>query len=92
MTQVAADTAIGQPNAVAMAFFFAFISITLAITFWAAKRTRTTEHFYAAGRTISAGQNGFALAGDYMSAASFLGIAGLVSCNRLPGRSRSARR
>lgn len=85
MTQAAADTAIGQPNAVAMAFFFVFISITLAITFWAAKRTRTTEHFYAAGRTISAGQNGFALAGDYMSAASFLGIAGLVSTTGFDG-------
>ena len=85
MIQRAADTAIGQPNAVAMAFFFVFISITLAITFWAAKRTRTTEHFYAAGRTISAGQNGFALAGDYMSAASFLGIAGLVSTTRFDG-------
>jgi cation/acetate symporter len=85
MTQAAADTAIGQPNAIAMAFFFVFISITLAITFWAAKRTRTTEHFYAAGRTISAGQNGFALAGDYMSAASFLGIAGLVSTTGFDG-------
>jgi cation/acetate symporter len=83
--QAPADTAIGQPNAVAMAFFFGFIGITLAITFWAAKRTRTTEHFYAAGRTISAGQNGFALAGDYMSAASFLGIAGLVSTTGFDG-------
>jgi cation/acetate symporter len=85
MTQAAAETAIGQPNALAMAFFFVFIGITLAITFWAAKRTRTTEHFYAAGRTISAGQNGFALAGDYMSAASFLGIAGLVSTTGFDG-------
>jgi cation/acetate symporter len=83
--QAAADTSIGRPNAVAMAFFFAFISITLAITFWAARRTHTTEHFYAAGRTISAGQNGFALAGDYMSAASFLGIAGLVSTTGFDG-------
>jgi cation/acetate symporter len=85
MTQAAAETAIGQPNAVAMAFFLVFIGITLAITYWAAKRTRTTEHFYAAGRTISAGQNGFALAGDYMSAASFLGIAGLVSTTGFDG-------
>jgi cation/acetate symporter len=85
MIQAAADTAIGQPNTVAMAFFFAFISITLGITFWAARRTHTTEHFYAAGRTISAGQNGFALAGDYMSAASFLGIAGLVSTTGFDG-------
>jgi len=70
---------------VALAFFFLFISITLGITFWAARRTRTTEHFYAAGRSISAGQNGFALAGDYMSAASFLGIAGLVSTTGFDG-------
>ena len=66
-------------------FFLLFIGITLAITAWAARRTRTTEHFYAAGRSISAGQNGFALAGDYMSAASFLGIAGLVSTTGFDG-------
>ncbi len=85
MSQEPAATAIGQPNAVAMIFFFAFISVTLGITWWAARRTRTTEQFYAAGRTISAGQNGFALAGDYMSAASFLGIAGLVSTTGFDG-------
>jgi cation/acetate symporter len=78
-------TRIGEPNAVAMAFFFAFITITLGITYWAARRTRTAEEFYAAGRIISAGQNGFALAGDYMSAASFLGIAGLVSTTGFDG-------
>ncbi|HEX6107210.1 MAG TPA: cation acetate symporter [Gemmatimonadales bacterium] len=85
MTQGPAATAIGQPNAVAMVFFFLFISLTLGITWWAARRTRTTEQFYAAGRTVSAGQNGFALAGDYMSAASFLGIAGLVSTTGFDG-------
>jgi cation/acetate symporter len=79
------DTAIGVPNAVAMAFFFLFIAVTLGITYWAARRTRTTEQFYAAGRSIRAGQNGFALAGDYMSAASFLGIAGLVSTTGFDG-------
>src|SRR5688500_1559558 len=68
-----------------MGFFFLFIATTLGITFWAARRTRTTEHFYAAGRTISPGQNGVALAGDYMSAASFLGIAGLVSTTGFDG-------
>jgi cation/acetate symporter len=62
-----------------MAWFFAFIATTLGITYWAARRTRNTEQFYAAGRSITAGQNGLALAGDYMSAASFLGIAGMVS-------------
>ena len=81
----APQTAIGQPNAVAMVFFFAFIAVTLGITYWAARRTRTTEHFYAAGRSISPVQNGFALAGDYMSAASFLGIAGLVSTTGFDG-------
>ncbi len=69
----------------ALLFFFLFIAITLGITYWAARRTRTTEHFYAAGRSISARQNGFALAGDYMSAASFLGIAGLVSTTGFDG-------
>ena len=84
-TAAASQTAIGQPNAIAMVLFFVFIAITLGITYWAARRTRTTEHFYAAGRTISPGQNGFALAGDYMSAASFLGIAGLVSTTGFDG-------
>jgi cation/acetate symporter len=78
-------TSIGQPNGVAMAFFFVFIAITLGITWWAARKTRTTEDFYAANRSITAGQNGFALAGDYMSAASFLGIAGLVSTTGFDG-------
>src|SRR5262245_58018138 len=74
-----------EPSAVALAFFFLFITLTLGITWWAARQTRTTEHFYAAGRSISAPQNGFALAGDYMSAASFLGIAGLVSTSGFDG-------
>ena len=85
MIQVPSATAIGRPNVVAMAFFFLFIAITMGITWWAARRTRTTDQFYAAGRSISAGQNGFALAGDYMSAASFLGIAGLVSTTGFDG-------
>src|SRR5688572_24335652 len=83
--QPAVQTRLGEPNVVAMVFFFAFIAITLAITYWAARRTRTTEEFYAAGRTITPAQNGLALAGDYMSAASFLGIAGLVSTTGFDG-------
>jgi len=85
MNPAAAATAIGQPSVIAMVFFFLFIAITLGITYWAARRTSTTEQFYAAGRSITAGQNGFALAGDYMSAASFLGIAGLVSTTGFDG-------
>ena len=60
-------------------------AITLAITCWAARRTQTTEQFYAAGHSITGFQNGLALAGDYMSAASFLGIAGLVALSGFDG-------
>src|SRR5512147_11193 len=75
----------GGTNYTAILLFFIFVGATLVITYWAAKRTKTTEHFYAAGRTISGFQNGLALAGDYMSAASFLGIAGLVALNGFDG-------
>jgi len=75
----------GSSNIEAIGFFFVFISLTLVITYWAARRTKTTEHFYAAGHSITGFQNGLALAGDYMSAASFLGIAGLVSLNGFDG-------
>ena len=75
----------GSADPVAIAFFAVFIAITLGITYWAARRTQTADHFYAAGRSVTAGQNGFALAGDYMSAASFLGIAGLVSTSGFDG-------
>jgi cation/acetate symporter len=80
-----ASTSLGQPNTTAMLLFFVFIAVTLGITWLAARRTTTTEDFYAAGRSISGRQNGFALAGDYMSAASFLGIAGLVSQSGFDG-------
>jgi cation/acetate symporter len=79
------SSALGRPHPVAIAFFFVFIAVTLAITWWAARRTHTTSHFYAAGRSITGFQNGLALAGDYMSAASFLGIAGLVSLSGFDG-------
>ncbi|MBI3986405.1 MAG: cation/acetate symporter ActP [Lentisphaerae bacterium] len=79
------QTTLGSPTASAIFFFFAIVSITLFITYWAAKRTKTTKEFYAAGRKISAAQNGLALAGDYMSAASFLGIAGMVALKGYDG-------
>ena len=59
--------------------FGVIIAITMGITFWAARTTHTTSEFYAAGRSVSGIQNGWAIAGDYLSAASFLGIAGLIS-------------
>jgi cation/acetate symporter len=77
--------ALGEPNAVAIAGFFVFIALSLGITYVAARRTRSAEHFYAAGRSITGFQNGLALAGDYMSAASFLGIAGLVALSGFDG-------
>ena len=68
-----------QPlNVVAIAMFLAFVALTLFITYWAARRTKSTADFYSAGGGISGWQNGIAIAGDYMSAASFLGIASLV--------------
>ena len=80
-----AAAGLGAPNATAIGCFVLFVALTLAITWWAARHTRTTEEFFAAGRRISGRQNGFALAGDYMSAASFLGIAGLVATSGFDG-------
>ena len=77
--------AIGETNTVAIASFLGFVAITLAITWWASRRTRTSAEFFAAGGRVTAGQNGFALAGDYMSAASFLGIAGMVATSGFDG-------
>src|SRR3982074_3815156 len=65
--------------------FLIMVAITLGITLWAASRTRTTLQFWAAGRSITGWQNGLAIAGDYMSAASFLGIAGLIAFNGYDG-------
>src|SRR3954467_1222352 len=63
----------------ALLMFIGFVGVTLVITYWAAKRSSGSNAFFAAGRRITAWQNGFAVAGDYMSAASFLGIAGIIA-------------
>ncbi len=65
-------------NWTAIAMFVAFVVLTLGITYWAAKQSRSAAQFYTAGGGITGFQNGLAIAGDYMSAASFLGISGLV--------------
>ncbi len=65
-------------NMSAIVMFLLFVGGTLGITYWAAKRTKTAKDFYTAGGGITGFQNGLAIAGDYMSAASFLGISGLV--------------
>ncbi len=68
-----------QPlNIPAIVMFVIFVGATLGITYWAAKRTKSAKDFYTAGGGITGFQNGMAIAGDYMSAASFLGISGLV--------------
>src|ERR687894_3332485 len=69
---------LAEVNVEAVSIFGVVVAITLVITYWASKRTKDTTTFWAAGRGITGAQNGFAIAGDYMSAASFLGIAGLI--------------
>jgi len=72
-------------NWTAIAMFAIFVGVTLFITKWAASRTKTAADFYTAGGGITGFQNGLAIAGDYMSAASFLGISGLVFANGFDG-------
>ena len=66
-------------KAITITMFLIIIAITLCVVVWAARRTKTAADFYAAGGGITGTQNGWAIAGDYMSAASFLGISGLIS-------------
>ena len=65
-------------NHISIIMFVLFVSITLFITYWASKKSSTADGFYTAGGNISGLQNGLAISGDFMSAASFLGISGLV--------------
>lgn len=68
-----------QPvNVIAIAMFITFVLGTLGITYWAARQTRSASDFYTAGGGITGFQNGLAIAGDYMSAAAFLGVSGMV--------------
>ncbi len=83
LTLFASDVITGEVqkqglNMSAIVMFFIFVGATLGITYWAAKRTKSAKDFYTAGGGITGFQNGMAIAGDYMSAASFLGISGLV--------------
>ena len=72
-------------NVAAVAMFMVFILGTLGITYWAAKRTKSASDFYTAGGGITGFQNGLAIAGDYMSAAAFLGVSGLIYMNGFDG-------
>ena len=72
-------------NELALGVFAIVLAITLGITYWAGKRTSSASDFWAAGRGISGLQNGFAMAGDYLSASTFLGFAGLIFIHGLDG-------
>lgn len=74
----AADAANQGPNWHAIVMFIIFVGITLGITYWASKRTSTTSDFYTAGGSITGLQNGLAIAGDYMSAGTLLGLAAMA--------------
>ena len=65
--------------------FLLFIVITLGITYWAARRTRSASDYYAAGGQITGFQNGVALAGDLISAGAFLGLSGLIFATGFDG-------
>ncbi|MBA3339337.1 MAG: cation acetate symporter [Geodermatophilaceae bacterium] len=78
MAADAPTATVGEP-VVNISIFVVFVIITLFITFRASRNNRTAADYYAAGRTITGSQNGLAIAGDYLSAASFLGIAGAIA-------------
>ncbi len=80
-----ANAATGGPSMPAIIMFLVFIAGTMGITWWAARKTQSTSDFYTAGGGISGFQNGLAIAGDYLSAASFLGIAGMVYVSGFDG-------
>jgi len=84
MTRFAADTVVGEP-AVNIAIFLAFVAVTLVIVYRASANNKTASDYYAAGRAFTGPQNGIAISGDYLSAASFLGIAGAIAINGYDG-------
>ncbi len=81
----ATQTKVKPNRAITITMFMAIIGITLCVVVWAAKQTTSAADFYAAGGGITGLQNGWAIAGDYMSAASFLGMSGLISLYGIDG-------
>ncbi len=76
---LAAEAGASTARTLTITMFLVFVAITLGITVWASRQTKTATDFYAGGRSFSGFQNGMAIGGDYMSAASFLGIAGIIA-------------
>ncbi|MEU5437929.1 cation acetate symporter [Streptomyces sp. NPDC020719] len=74
-----AATATSEHRPLIITLFAVFVAATLVITVWAGRQTKSAADFYAGGRQFTAFQNGLAVSGDYMSAASFLGIAGAIA-------------
>jgi cation/acetate symporter len=79
LAQAAPAAAPAVASHTALFMFLGFVAATLVITYFSAKKSRGTSAYFAAGRRITGWQNGLAVAGDYMSAASFLGIAGMIA-------------
>ena len=77
-------TAVGEPI-LNIAIFLAFVAVTLVVVFRASRNTKGAADYYAAGRSFTGPQNGIAISGDYLSAASFLGIAGAIALNGYDG-------
>ena len=75
----------GEHQMLTAALFLAVVLLTVAITFWASRNNKTASDYYAGGRSFSGAQNGLAVAGDYMSAASFLGISGAIALSGYDG-------
>ncbi|MEH3067074.1 MAG: cation acetate symporter [Aeromicrobium erythreum] len=80
-----AASASGNHQALTATLFVLVVLLTVGITFWASRNTKTAADYYAGGRSFSGFQNGFAIGGDYMSAASFLGISGAIALSGYDG-------
>jgi len=79
MTPLLAPLAASDNRGLTIALFLAVVAVTLGITFWASRQNKTAADYYAGGRSFTGFQNGLAIGGDYMSAASFLGISGSIA-------------
>jgi cation/acetate symporter len=84
-TILAAESSSTTARSLTITLFLIFVAVTLAITIWASRQTKSATDYYAGGRSFSGFQNGMAIGGDYMSAASFLGIAGIIALNGYDG-------
>src|SRR5829696_5439723 len=84
MNTLAQAPRVGEPL-INLAIFLVFVVITLVVVYRASRNTRTASDYYAAGRAFTGPQNGIAISGDYLSAASFLGIAGAIAISGYDG-------